>query len=241
MRYDIFLRERENAAVTSNGLKLWWEVDDNGTVRGMLFQPKATNPDGPYRFRSIEQFEKWATERIAALDAHVARKLAYFAEKKAAVAGADMSLVEPGAVFRYSWGWEQTNIEYFQVVARSGQMVTLRAIGMESVPGSGYSHGMAEEVRPAVDGFLTQCGICRLRESAACHDEHLCNVGAWGNTPADYHAYEPAFKEIRKRVRFSGGSPYFTMDHGNLSAVKVVRFGNAAPLVAGSDYRSWYA
>lgn len=47
--------------------------------------------------------------------------------------------VEVGDVFSSSWGWEQTNVDFYEVVALtpSGKSVRLRKIGKSSVPGSG--------------------------------------------------------------------------------------------------------
>jgi hypothetical protein len=67
-----------------------------------------------------------------------------------------------------------------------------------------------------------------------------CRGGSFGRTIADYHAYVPGFNEIRKRVQSYGGKPFFRMDHGNLSPVKVLRFGDMPALAAESHYRSWY-
>ena len=55
----------------------------------------------------------------------------------------------------------------------------------------------------------------------------------------DGHAYERA-RPVTKRVRFSGGNPLLSFDHGTGSLVKVLTFGNAEPLVVDSAYRSWY-
>jgi hypothetical protein len=60
--------------------------------------------------------------------------------------------VQPGHVFCYSWGYDQTNVEYFQVTEKHGQNLTLRAIAQSVVPGSeGF---MSEHVEPRVGHFL---------------------------------------------------------------------------------------
>lgn len=60
-----------------------------------------------------------------------------------------------GDIFQTSWGYEQTNVEYFQVVELlSKRYALVREIGMQTVPERTYSHGMADEVLPDKDNFL---------------------------------------------------------------------------------------
>jgi hypothetical protein len=160
MRYDFHIEYREAATLLPNGLKVWSLAHADGHVSGMLFYPKATKPNWHYRFRTQAQFDAYLAKSVADYDASQARKLQYRAERKAHVESVDTTQIDPGAIFCYSWGYDQTNIEYWQVVARSGQMVTLREIGREVVPGSEYGHGMAESVRPAADSFVGKCAQC---------------------------------------------------------------------------------
>jgi hypothetical protein len=55
-------------------------------------------------------------------------------------------------VLHYSWGYEQTNCEFYQVTATTPGTVTMREIAQDSVPGSVQVHGMAENrvARPNV-------------------------------------------------------------------------------------------
>ena len=49
-----------------------------------------------------------------------------------------------GAVLHYSWGYEQTNCEFFQIIATTPGTITMREIAQKAEPGSQISHGMAE-------------------------------------------------------------------------------------------------
>lgn len=56
--------------------------------------------------------------------------------------------VTVGDVFVESWGYDQTNVDYYQVIRTTKAMVELREIGAETV---GNGHGT--RLMPAVDQF----------------------------------------------------------------------------------------
>ena len=95
-------------------------------------------------FEHIEQFlagleraDQWKEER----------KIARAAAKAAA-----LESVKEGDIYVASWGWEQTNIDAYQVVAKKGATVTLREIAVASVEGSeGF---MSDRVVPVKDEFI---------------------------------------------------------------------------------------
>jgi hypothetical protein len=59
-----------------------------------------------------------------------------------------------GAVFCWSWGYDQTNVDYYQVVGLTRCGVRVRPIAAERVPGSGGQ--MSCRVRPARDHFISE-------------------------------------------------------------------------------------
>ena len=61
---------------------------------------------------------------------------------------------DPGTILYASWGYDQTNVDFYQVTARTDKTVTFREIAGEHVPGSGESNGMSANVRPLKDQFL---------------------------------------------------------------------------------------
>ena len=64
--------------------------------------------------------------------------------------------IRPGDLFEMSWGYDQTNVDYFQVTRVSDKGVWVREIGMKSVPGTqGF---MCETVTPTKDNFLKESG-----------------------------------------------------------------------------------
>lgn len=120
MRIDIWQSARESADVLPNGLKVR-KTDTDGKFNLSMWMPKALKPFAHYAFRTEDAREAYIAKAIVNLDEHQARKAQY---RKQRTLG-DASLADPGAVFCYSWGYDQTNIDYFQVVNRSGLSVTL--------------------------------------------------------------------------------------------------------------------
>ena len=100
-----------------------YQREHEGRLYGIAFAGKASNPLWHYRFRSAESLAKQVEESISSLGAHKAavkaRRAARFAPHR----------LMGGEVFRSSWGYEQTNVEYYQVVGVKGQMIELREIG----------------------------------------------------------------------------------------------------------------
>ena len=66
--------------------------------------------------------------------------------------------VKIGQIFSMSWGYDQTNVNYFQVVSLTAKGVYVREIGACSVPDTqGF---MSEDVKPNTDRFLDRSQWC---------------------------------------------------------------------------------
>lgn len=73
-----------------------------------------------------------------------------------------------------SWGYDQTNIDFYQVTQVKGKMVEVREIGGHSVEGSGQSHGMADQVKVVKDSFVKDSEpISRLVKQSAYGDYYI--------------------------------------------------------------------
>lgn len=125
------------------------------------FIGNAGKPAFYHSFRSAEARDrfvaKWLEDR-AASEKYRAERLA---EKKARLA--EPHKLKVGDVLRSSWGYDQTNIDYYEVVALVGsRMVEIRKIGAESkdtgylcgqcVPVPGKFIGEPMRVRVGEDG-----------------------------------------------------------------------------------------
>ena len=241
MRFDIWTKQREAATVLPNGLKVH-KSETNGRFDLEMWMPKATNPFANYTFKTSDAREAFIAKAVANYDDSQARKVQY---RKARSEG-DASLADPGAIFCSSGGYDQTNVDYYQVIERHGLMVTVAEIGQETIEGSeGF---MCETVRPAYNGFLFRCAAivpgwndkptkCGQSEHCYLHCEGAAN--ARGETA---HAFKPERILYKKRLQFSDGQPYLgDCKWGSAHLVAVRRFGNMEPLVVETHYQSHYA
>lgn len=104
-----------------------------------------------YGYRTPEQLERWLTEQKAAEDRD---ELQARQRKSADLVRLQEQLdrIQVGTLLHYSWGYDQTNCDFYQVVAKKGRSVTLREIGSKSVPGSeGF---MCDKRVPVRDEFI---------------------------------------------------------------------------------------
>ena len=104
-----------------------------------------------YRYGSVARMIEHVEEFLAGLERadqwKEERKIARAAAKAAALEG-----VKEGDIYVASWGWEQTNIDAYQVVDKKGATVTLREIAVASVEGSeGF---MSDRVVPVKNEFI---------------------------------------------------------------------------------------
>lgn len=100
----------------------------DGYPAAVVFAGRRQKPDWQYRFTDAGRRARRIGEYFAAIEAQEASKAARAAEQVAKGRG-----VEVGDVLRSSWGYEQTNIDYFEVVGLVGKsMVEIRKIAAES-------------------------------------------------------------------------------------------------------------
>ena len=104
-----------------------------------------------YFYRSVEQRDQSARETIESYTKQIQSKAEYKATKLAAAKSIDRtSLV--GKIFYASWGYEQTNIDFFQVVSVKAKQVTIREIAAESILDSeGF---MCDRCKPCPNEFI---------------------------------------------------------------------------------------
>ena len=137
-----FIRKIEG----KGGLEIY-VTNESDRPAAKAFAGKKAKPIWNYYFGNVERMEKTIADTLASYEAEDARKAARKAEKAAFDATTAFAV---GDIITNSWGYEQTNVDAFVVVKVSAKRVTLREIGVETVPGSGISHGMADHVKPVV-------------------------------------------------------------------------------------------
>jgi hypothetical protein len=113
------------------------------------FYGKADQPSFHYSFRDEARRATYVAEWLRSMDERAASKAKQVSAKKAALDKPHGLKV--GDVMRSSWGYDQTNIDYYQVVELRGKRgVVIREIGAESVD-TGSMQGNSV---PAVGSFI---------------------------------------------------------------------------------------
>ena len=137
------------------------------------------------------------------------------AEAKARKAKARAQFKNPykvGDILHHSWGYDQTNCDFYQVVEVKKASVVLRKIGAKTIPGSeGF---MSESLMPEKDAFVTKGTQALTRED---------------------HDIAPDNPTIIKRVSF------YVKDDGSLRYFIPVPYGWCDLGEGKPEYRSWYA
>ncbi len=96
---------------------------------------KAVNPSFNYCFKSTERLEAFILEKIESGKVSLAYKAKRIAEKKAKLA--QPNPLATGDILQCTWGYDQTNVDYFQVTRTIGKRsIGIRKIGAKVVPGS---------------------------------------------------------------------------------------------------------
>ena len=138
------------------GYELSWDDQDLGIqvyykntpcISAICFVGRAVNPTWHYRFKDGQQRINEVTRTFK----NVAERAEYKAARKAKAAEASANHgVKVGDVFRSSWGYDQTNVDYYQVVAVGNKTATFCKIAQLS-ENDGFLQGNCV---PATNQFI---------------------------------------------------------------------------------------
>lgn len=114
----------------------------------IAFRGKAGRPAVHYSYRREESAVASARTFLASMGDHAERKSAAKAQRVAF-----QTTLEPGRVLVNTWGYDQTNVDYYQVVAvsPSRKTITIRKIAARSVDDGPYMSGSCW---PLADHFI---------------------------------------------------------------------------------------
>ena len=86
---------------------------------------KRQKPDGWYRFpKGAKAAERYIADYFAGVQANEQAKADYKARQEA-----EADQVEVGGIYYTSWGYDQTNVDFYQVVGRTAKTVQYIALG----------------------------------------------------------------------------------------------------------------
>ena len=172
-----------------------------------------TGPDKRYElvdgFSGIIQFahQKKPREISAPTEAEVNQKLdvyiaqeqlekdqalARIAERKARralQASEAAKTIKVGDIFYSSWGYDQTNIDFYQVTKVSAKTAEIRPIAGSEVPGARYEPGSSSQVTAAKDSFTGPAEKHLIQSYDGKPYFHLTSyssASAWDGNPKSY-------------------------------------------------------
>lgn len=145
-----------------------------GQCAVIAYAGKRTKQDAHYTMRDREQALTWAGEYMGKQQATAQRQAERRAEKAAKRAAGHK--LKPGDVLRSSWGYDQTNIDYYEVTKLIGtRMVEIRAIGAESVNDGGLS--MTGDCVPRPGHYIGE----PMRKAVSDHDGQSVRIASYAH------------------------------------------------------------
>jgi hypothetical protein len=91
-----------------------------------LWTYNSIKPTYHYSYRSTEEMQAWINEKKLSADREEQSKIAslskYEKEKQA---------IQPGSILYSSWGYEQTNIDFYVVLERKNDFVIIQEVGQK--------------------------------------------------------------------------------------------------------------
>ena len=162
------LAEATTTYYTTHGYRIEAIENGHGHIIGRLYKstPKAKyNKEKcvfAYRFGSYERREEYFANYAQNLQRHEENKRQYKAEKKAREAQ-ELDSIKVGDIFCYSWGYDQTNVDFFQIIERKGATrAIIRPITCKSLGEDGF---MCDHVIPVKDSFKGEAETVVLQGS----------------------------------------------------------------------------
>jgi hypothetical protein len=115
-----------------------------------------------YRFRSVERMVEFCNEWIERVETNINSQNELKAKKKEAQKVMNHNFKE-GMIIYNSWGYDQTNIDFYQVIESKEKSVILREIASSTVAGSeGF---MSASIKPIKDYFIGEPILKRINIS----------------------------------------------------------------------------
>ncbi len=146
---SIFESLKAKATQKESGLYYYVNPIDSKPDKLQLFmwQPKARKPYFNYII-SKDKLEFYINQADTNLIAH--KKSVIERRNKAKATPEKMKQIEVGQIFVCSWGYEQTNVDFYQVTSVKSCMIGLRRIGSTSVEDTSWA---SANVMPVKDSF----------------------------------------------------------------------------------------
>ena len=145
---------------------LLWE--ERGKLFGKAWRGRAQRPYAHYVFRSDEERKRWADQQIEAGEAAVQHARARKEALRRDVIAMSAKL-RVGSLLATSWGYDQTNVDFYEVIARTPGTATVRQIAA-TLRETGF---MAGKVTPRPGVYVGPPMTKRIQGCGVRVDSHL--------------------------------------------------------------------
>ncbi len=92
----------------------------------------------------------------------------------------DTTEIQPGTIFVSHWGYDQTNVDFFEVISPTAKTVQLRPIARDRAPESRY---MTSEVTPKPGEYIGEPFRRKLQPSNFVLIDSVAVARVWGGRP----------------------------------------------------------
>lgn len=131
--------------------------DEFGRCNAIGYHGRSAKPSFRYRFRTQAERDNYIQKFVADCKTRIEMK----AERKANTILVS-NPVKVGDIFLSSWGYEQTNADFYQVREVKGSFVWIQRIASQMVEG-GSASGMSSNVVAVKDAFIEGREVLRKR------------------------------------------------------------------------------
>ena len=160
------------------------KIEENGSVvylmdkcQAKFFKGRAINPTHYIQFRTEEHRDQY----IKKFFNDVAESLAYKAKRKAEAEEAKKKAVsdcDVGDIYVDSWGYDQTNVDFYKVIERKKASATIVKIGKTCV----YDNGPTTKVVPDPDRIVGESMLKRIGQYGF-RINSFSSATKWNNEP----------------------------------------------------------
>ena len=133
-----------------------------GVCYAKAWRGKAKKPFANFRFKNEAHRSEWLGRMKNSEDLSEAANVEYEAAKAKNIE-ALLAKLQVGTLLHTSWGYEQTNCDFYQVIERKPKSVVIRAIAGEDVGMEGGS-SMATYLSPVPNDFVGEPFTARISQ-----------------------------------------------------------------------------
>lgn len=162
-------KDSVEVSTTSDGIAVVYKYGDDSKPYAIGYKGKSNKPAFHNWFRTVEKRDAYVAEFIRKASEDHSNKLA----AKKMVSDARKTFKHSfvvGDILHCSWGYDQTNCDFYQVVEVTDKSIYIREIGNVNVGPDGF---MCTYLMPAKDKFLKNAPVMRKTVQNTWGDEYV--------------------------------------------------------------------